>query len=191
MSKDAIDIILWTRFKNGDKNAFETIFKIHYTSLFFYGYKISNSKTLTEDTLQDFFTYLYEKRESLDQVVNIHSYLIVSYRRRLFKALNKRNKDIKKMEKVKKQNQILFYEQELQTDQYTFGTKNSQLVILLNQLPERQKEAIFLKYYNGLTVKEIASIMDISYQSVSNTLQKAFSWLRKKVDHQKLLHILK
>ncbi|MGW9685214.1 RNA polymerase sigma factor [Flagellimonas sp. 2504JD1-5] len=189
MSKNTMDFALWTKFKNGDKDAFETIFKLHYTSLFYYGYKISNSKGLTEDTLQDFFTYLYEKRESLDQVVNIHSYLIVSYRRRLFKALNKRSKDKKKMEKVK--NQILFYEQELQTSQSAFGTTNTQLVILLNQLPERQKEAIFLKYYNGLTVKEIASIMDISNQSVSNTLQKAFSWLRKQVDHQKLLRILK
>ncbi|WP_420321521.1 RNA polymerase sigma factor [Flagellimonas sp.] len=191
MSKDTIDFTLWTRFKNGDKNAFETIFKLHYTSLFFYGYKISNSKALTEDTLQDFFTYLYEKRESLDQVINIHAYLIVSYRRRLFKTLNKRNRDLKKMEKATGQNQILFYEQELQIHQPSFGTNNIQLVNLLNQLPERQKEAIFLKYYNGLTVKEIAAIMDISNQSVSNTLQKAFSWLRKKVDHHKLLRILK
>ena len=48
----------------------------------------------------------------------------------------------------------------------------------MNKLPERQKEAIYLKYYNNLSGQEIADIMNINHQSVRSTLAKALNNLR-------------
>ena len=49
----------------------------------------------------------------------------------------------------------------------------------LNQLPERQKEVVFLKYYGGFNHTEIAEIMRVNKQSVANLLHRAFTALKK------------
>ena len=57
----------------------------------------------------------------------------------------------------------------------------------LNKLPERQKEAIYLRYIMDLKNEEIAKIMDISYQAVRNTLHKAIEFLRKNLTKEDLI----
>ena len=48
----------------------------------------------------------------------------------------------------------------------------------INKLPDRQKEAVYLRYYNNLSGQEIAEIMNINHQSVRSTLAKALNNLR-------------
>jgi RNA polymerase sigma factor (sigma-70 family) len=50
---------------------------------------------------------------------------------------------------------------------------------LLNDLPGRQKEALYLRYHQGLTVDQIAEILDVNYQSANNLLHRALLHLRK------------
>jgi hypothetical protein len=65
---------------------------------------------------------------------------------------------------------IQFTKEELITNQETESYKKKNIEVLLNKLPKRQKEAIYLKYYSELKTAEIAEIMNINYQSVVNTL---------------------
>ncbi|CAG4990920.1 hypothetical protein DYBT9275_00640 [Dyadobacter sp. CECT 9275] len=50
---------------------------------------------------------------------------------------------------------------------------------LLSQLPERQVEAITLRYFDGFSVDEIAQIMGVTDKSVRNFLYKALFSLRQ------------
>ena len=59
--------------------------------------------------------------------------------------------------------------------------KQEMLASLLNELTPRQKEIIYLRYYNGLDNEEISEVLNISYQVVHNTLYKAFKRLRELV----------
>ena len=56
--------------------------------------------------------------------------------------------------------------------------KLDQLAEAINQLPPRQKETIYLKFYKNLSNSEVAEIMQISYQSVGNNIQKAVHKLK-------------
>ena len=47
-------------------------------------------------------------------------------------------------------------------------------------LPTREREALHLRYYEDLSVPEIAEVMNVNRQSVSNFLQKALSKLRSR-----------
>jgi len=47
------------------------------------------------------------------------------------------------------------------------------------QLPARQREVIFLKYYNNLSYEEIAGIMGIEQDSVYKLTYKALEKLQK------------
>ena len=54
----------------------------------------------------------------------------------------------------------------------------SRIVALLNTLPQRQKEAIYLHYFENMEYAQIAEVMGINYQSVLNLTQKALQKLR-------------
>ncbi len=169
---------LWYLFIEGDLNAFSSLFKHFYPSLYNYGLKISGNTAITEDTLQSFFVYLHENRHSIGKVSNVKSYLFISYRRALLKGLTKERKYTSYDDSTIEESNFTLSIEELSTRQEVFKLKSSVLIKLLNSLSAREREAIYLKYYSCLNTKEISEVMDITYQSVLNTLQKAFTKLR-------------
>jgi RNA polymerase sigma factor (sigma-70 family) len=50
---------------------------------------------------------------------------------------------------------------------------------VLNSLSDRQKELIYLRFYQSLSFEQIAEVMNLSRQSVYNLLQKSLGSLRK------------
>ena len=182
------DKFIWKSLKEGDLNAFSVLFETYYPELHNYGIKISNNVSLTEDTLQDFFLYIYEHRQNLSDLETIAPYLFTSYKRFLIKVM-------KKNEKLKFADEpdntfvdLQFTAEELMTNQETENFKNKNIATLLNKLPKRQKEAIYLKYYSGLKAKEISEVMGINYQSVVNTLHKAIKNLKEEISIIKLFN---
>ena len=183
------DKFLWKALKEGDLNAFSVLFESYYPDLHSYGLKISKNTALTEDTLQDFFLYVFEHRENLSDLETIAPYLFTSYKRFLLKVMKKNNKlthtDFPEDTFV----DLQFTAEEIMTEQETTIFKNKNLSVLLNKLPSRQKEAIYLKYYSGLKASEISEIMGINYQSVVNTLHKAIKSLKEEISIIKLFKL--
>ena len=183
------DKFLWKALKEGDLNAFSVLFESYYPDLHSYGLKISKNTAVTEDTLQDFFLYVFEHRENLSDLDTIAPYLFTSYRRFLLKVMKKNNKlthtDFSEDTFV----DLQFTAEEIMTEQETTIFKNKNLSVLLSKLPSRQKEAIYLKYYSGLKASEISEIMGINYQSVINTLHKAIKSLKEEISIIKLFKL--
>ncbi|MUH34457.1 sigma-70 family RNA polymerase sigma factor [Zobellia amurskyensis] len=176
---------LWQLFIEGDKNAFSSLFKTYYSQLYNYGIKISSDQFVTEDCLQSFFLYLHKNRKNLGEVNNVKSYLFISFRRVVLKSLKKERQFSSYEETIESNQSFGFSPEELKIEQEISNTKTTTLVILLNSLSARQREVVYLKYYSELSIKDTAEVMDISYQSVLNTLQKAFSKLRSEIlDHE-------
>ncbi|MFT6369106.1 MAG: RNA polymerase sigma factor (sigma-70 family) [Maribacter sp.] len=182
---------LWYFFKKGEINAFKALFKKYYPTLHAYGLKISNSSQLTEDCLQSFFVYLFENRDNLGDVINLRSYLFSSFKRALFKQIQKQRLKTSLNDSNLLEYGITFSPQELAIAQESQFLCSDTLHNLLNELSSREKEVVYLKYYSDLSTSEISEVMDISYQSVSNTLQKAMLKLRKGTESQQIKNILK
>jgi RNA polymerase sigma factor (sigma-70 family) len=69
-------------------------------------------------------------------------------------------------------------EMELINDQ--FSTEQChRLSTTINHLPKRQKEALYLRYYEKMSYEEIMQVMDLSYKSVRNLVSIAIQTLRK------------
>jgi len=186
--KNLSDEYVWKALKEGDLNAFSILYKTYYPMLYNYGLKISRKVPLTEDTLQDFFLYVYEHRENLSDLDTIAPYLFSSYRRHLIKTLKKKSKIVSFDEMDVKVIDIQFTPEEILTHQESETFKNKNITVLLNKLPKRQKEAIYLKYYSGLNTNDIASIMEVNYQSAANTIHKAIKNLREEVSILQLIN---
>ncbi|TYP98917.1 RNA polymerase sigma factor (sigma-70 family) [Tenacibaculum adriaticum] len=188
MKKNLSDEILWDSLKKGNVEAFSILFKTYYASLYNYGLKISKNETITEDSLQDFFIYIYEHRENLSDLNTIAPYLFSSFRRFIIHIIKKSKKNTFVRDINENIIDIHFTPEELITHQESKTFQNQNLPKLLNKLPKRQREVIYLKYNCNLKATEIAEVMDINYQSVNNTIHKAIKNLREDVAIIQLLN---
>ncbi|TKG95882.1 sigma-70 family RNA polymerase sigma factor [Puteibacter caeruleilacunae] len=187
-----LDKEIWQRFKGGDEKAFAYIFDVYFDQLVDYGRRFTKDKQLIKDAVQDLFLELARRREKLSVVDNIVAYLLKSVRLRIFRMLEKANNSGTDDYQIKLEE---FYMQ--------FGTveekedlehKINHISTALNELPARQKEVLYLKFYKNLSNLEISEVMDLKYQSVGNTIQKALNKLRDTLGESSqmlLLHFFK
>lgn len=173
-----IDNIIWDRFLEGDKVAFGELMKTHFNTLFHYGTKFSKDKEFIKDCIQDLFLQLWESRQNLSNNVMVKPYLMASLRRRIHRStLPFYFSDILMESKDSFDIEFSIEEKFIQ-DESTLAL-TQKIKYTLEMLPKRQKEAIYLKFFQELEREQIAKIMDIAPQTVSNILQMAVKQLKK------------
>ncbi|MBY5959513.1 sigma-70 family RNA polymerase sigma factor [Membranicola marinus] len=168
-----VDQESWILLKQGDQKALSRIYHRYYASLHQYGYKLTGDTALVEDCLQEMFLYMYEKRQTLGDVTYIRAYLFRSFRRRLLKKLRNQRRSVY----VSMDDSWMVMPNELEALDHD-ENQRKMLAALINGLSPRQRELIYLRYYNDLSPREIAEMLSISYRAVINTLYKAMVKLR-------------
>lgn len=170
---------LWQRFLAGDASGFQTLMTDYFRVLFRYGSRFSSDREFIRDCIQDLFLYLWEHRTSLRADVAIKPYLMVSLRRLMHRSLpNTAYSDEFTEDKVNPFD-LTFSVEEQYIQQETTGNQIRQMKQLLEMLPPRQKEVIYLKYFQELERDQIAEVMGIVPQTVSNLIQLALKQLRQ------------
>ncbi len=167
---------LWQKIKKGDQDAFNQLFKLYYIDLKAYGIKIARQETYAKEAIQLLFAKIWKKRATLNEVTSVKSYLLSAYRRTLIDLLQAEKKQQQLTDNAPS---FIIAPSELSIFQQEKEAKANHLAILLNQLPAKQKEIIYLRFYNQLSYLEIAEIIDLNYQSVRNYSVKAIRFLRK------------
>jgi RNA polymerase sigma factor (sigma-70 family) len=170
---------LWQQFQEGEKAAFPILFLRYHPLLFRYGLSLSQDSELVEECIQDLFCYLYEKRAQLTSVHHIKGYLFASFRRRVLRALTYEGKYLAMDTVVDAAIETQLTKEEHIIDREESGLRRRKLSEMLDSLPSRQREVIFLKYFDGLDTEEITQVMGISHQGVLNVLHKAHKNMRK------------
>jgi len=173
------DPALWRAFQLGSRDALNSLFRTYYPGLYKYGTKICGDCHIAEESLQDFFAYLYEHRKGLSEPRSIKAYLFMSYRRRLLTQLEKdRSNRFRKNLGEALDAGIQFSIEELIIQEESEYAARETLLLMLNSLPKRQREIIYLRYFDDLPLTEIADVLSISYQGAVNMTHKAIKSLR-------------
>ncbi len=164
------DQLIWNSFRDGNRKAFQHIYDQNFNALLRYGLKLVPDQSFVEDQIQDFFIYLWKKKENLEIKSSITIYLLWSLRNRIIKSL--------KAEKrlVSDEGLEMIPDSGADTISVPPALKSA-----VDSLPYKQREAVYLKYYQNLDGKEIAQIMDITLGTTYNLLSRAMANLRKSV----------
>lgn len=166
--------------RKGNLQALGTLFEQYYAILYNYGFTICHDAEVTKDSIQELFIYLWEKRNNLSEVNSARAYLLTSLRRIVFKKLETRKIEIERNSTLKKElPDSVFSVQDMLILKEADEQRKQVLKKALEEIPERMREAIYLKTYNNLSYKEISEIMDISYQVARNYVSEALHRLRK------------
>lgn len=174
------DRVLWQCFRLGDRLAFERLLKIHYTGLLNYGLRISGDREFVKDCLHDLFVDLWNRKEQLQEVHALKPYLLVAFRRRLIKE-SKRNQWFRKADEVEEDYN---FDVQFNIESYLINNevRHESLVRLqsnLDKLTKRQREVIYLRFYQEMEYEEIAQSLKINYHSVVNLMYEGMKLLRK------------
>jgi RNA polymerase sigma factor (sigma-70 family) len=173
------DSILWNKLRLGDEEAFSSLFERYYSTLVNYGKTLMTGEDRVKDCVQDVFVDIWSYRYKLNEAIVVKAYLLSSVRKRIARLHNREHifSNIKNIDSL----DFLFdfsIEDRLIADETT-AKKVEQLNKSINQLSNRQKEAIYLRYHQGLTVDQVAEVLNLNYQSTKNLLHRAILQLRK------------
>ena len=180
--KDEIDeTAVWDDFRRGDKEAYELIYRKFSPLLYNYGYKITASREITQDCIQELFITLLVNRAKLGKTDSIKFYLYKSLRRSLMRALKSSNRYVDGAVVPEDQFNVVFScEYELIQEQIS-AERSAHLQKALDNLPPRQKEVIFLRFYENLSFEQISAVMGIEQSSVYKIIYKAIHNLQDKL----------
>ena len=171
--------IVWIRFKSGDKEAFATLYNLHIDHLYHYGTKLCKDEETVKDALQELFLELFLKREKIKIAPeNLKYYLFLALKRCLIKKMQTGRKISHTF------NESVDFEPEYSIEYQIMEQEkdseiNRKVIDALNQLPAKQKEAIYLRYNESLEYSDIADILEITIESVRKQVHRAIKTIRE------------
>jgi len=179
------DATVWRALQEGNKQALEVLFFRHYADLHRYATRFSSVGIEAEDHIQALFLKIWERRKRLGTVTAVKTYLWTALRRSLLSAQRKQRKEYKTIEERQlQQKKIQFSAEQLRINDEQLDQLNDILDKALNQLSDRQKEILYLKFFEGMSYNEIEQIMAISYQTARNYVHEALKALKIVVETQ-------
>lgn len=168
--------MLWESFRNGDKDAFASLFRGYYAILFRFGCKFTNDSVLLEDCIQELFIELWQAK-SRTPVISVKAYLLKSLKYKLFRSFSQKGKLVEWQENG--QTHFEWSHETFLIAEQEDMEKKRRVLQAMGQLSGRQKEIIYLKFYQGLSYDEVSEIMNINYQVARNLLYQAIKSLKK------------
>jgi RNA polymerase sigma factor (sigma-70 family) len=184
------DCLLWSQLKAGDEEAFSLLFEKYYSLLVNYGKTLNTESEIVKDCIQDVFVDIWNYRNNLNEARVVKAYLLSSVRKRIVR-LHERNHIFSNAINIDSIDFLYEYsiEDRLIADE-TMAKSVKKINQLINSLPARQSEALYLRYHQGLTVDQVSEVLNINYQSTKNLLHRAILQLRKEFPLTVLITIL-
>lgn len=183
-----IDYLLWKRIKAGETNAFHELYLQYADILFSFGSIYSKDHELVKDCIHDLFFDLYKYRKNLSDNDHIRNYLFKSLKRKIVSPQNGKLN--------------LVYSSAIQNENVN-GTTSADEDLLeekeenldrirkaIELLPDRQKEALNLRFQLDLPYSEIAKILEITVESVRTLIYRAVKTIREEIKNDNISLLL-
>lgn len=167
-------------FRGGDNEALLRLYQRHLPALYKYGYNLARDRALVEDAIQDLFLHLHQHRDRVADAQNVRAYLMQSLRNRLLRLLKKGDTTQPLSDAALFLTDTTGEPAWVQTE--ADAERSRRLRQMINKLPKRQREALYLLYFEQLSYAEAATVMEVDVKSVYNFVYKALTSLRETAD---------
>ncbi len=188
--EDLSDNSLVQQFVDGNQSAIETLISRHKKRVFTYILLIVKDHHLAEDIFQDTFIKVIRSLKSgrytengkfISWVLRISHNLIIDYFRKE-KLLNTTSNDNVNVDLFNSPK----YSEENIEDKLIYDQITCDIRLLINELPDDQREVIIMRHYQGLSFKEISDITNVSINTALGRMRYALINLRKLIEKKNL-----
>lgn len=171
--------MLLSRISKGDERAFKQLFDQWHPLLATHIYRVTQSKELAEEVVQDVFLKIWNGRESLGEINNIWTYLLVVSRNHAINALQKKAREFRNWEEWVKDNVVVVTEEpDPRASLYSLIDE------AIDKLSPRQREIYLLHRHQKMTYQQIAAHLHIGRETVKTHLETATRAISKHVKVQ-------
>ncbi|WP_106830323.1 RNA polymerase sigma factor [Parabacteroides pacaensis] len=177
VTSEDITLETWERFQQGDPQAFSHLYKLYAQWMFSYGIYFTSDRELVKDCIHEVFVRIYTKRKHLS-LGNIKFYMIKSLRNELYNIFRD-NRETCNIEEEALAFSPVYSVEDMYIENERQAGISEKVVQMLATLTPHQKEVIYYRFIEGLSIKEISVLMDMNYQSVQNLIQRSITKLRK------------
>ena len=164
------------RVRAGDLDAFEALFR-HLHPMLTRTARALADDAAADDAVQEAFARLWERRDRLDPSRSVRAYLARSVRNRLLNA----HRDVATRRALLEHGAPAPAPPPPPDAQAHRADVAGRLQALLRGLPERQRAAIALTRFDGLTHAEAADVMGCSARTVNNHIVRGLRTLRERL----------
>lgn len=173
---------VWEKFRQGDDGAFGELYERLFNDLYRYGYQLSRNHLAVQDCLHDLFLYLHQHRSTIGAAQSVKFYLMRALRRRMAHTSHEQAHLVLSSDDEGFEFEGIIPPEGSPEDEWVANdaANEQQRTILgyVNQLPKRQREALYLLYYGGMTHTQIAETMGVKIETVYAFLHRAMEFLR-------------
>lgn len=148
------------------------VYQQMFHSLYSYGMQICGNKDLVKDCVQDLFSELW-KNQRLTRIRSVKPYLLKCIKRKIQRALGKgRQLYVEGGFEFEISHEVKIIRNQ-QNDR-----QQRKLSRALKSLTNRQREAIYLKFYDNLSYEEVAEVLNTKTKASYKLIYRALSSLK-------------
>lgn len=162
-------------FKRGEEIAFDYFFRLYFSPLCLFAFKLLHDEQECEDVVQDCFVNLWKKRKSLQHVDALRSYLYTAVRNRCLDCIKHR----KNLHENNFAGELVADETPNIESLVVMAETIKEILLLIEQLPPRMQQVFKLYYLEGKSYQEIGQLMETDPETVRNQRFKALQLIRK------------
>lgn len=178
--------------RKGEKKAYEEIYAEFFGVLYHLCLQYLNNEKVSEEIVQDTFLKLWEIRETINNQINIRSFLYTITKNNCLNYLRNQKISLKHQENLKYLEMQFNYEALEKLGNYLqFEELRQKIEEAIDQLPAEIIETFRLSRFEELSYKEIADRQSISIKTVEARISKALRILRTELkDYLPLLYLI-
>lgn len=178
---------LMQEIKAGNMMAFDALYRNYSRRLYKFSIAILKSSEEAENIVQEVFLNLWLNREKIEKGSSVKYYIFTIAYNSSISIIRKRIKESRFIEYLRTLQDI---NQEPVDMQIEYNELEEKLTMIIDSLPERQKEVYLLHRIEGLKYSQIAERLNISVNTIENHISRALKTIRQKLGNYSLLAIL-
>lgn len=160
------EVVLIQQFRTGSGEAFTILYQHLYRRVYWFARKFIDEKEDVRDLTAETFVQLWQQKETFHTLDAITAFLYVTVRNKCFNLLKHRKMKASHrddlLQELTDRGEDGFFEEQVRLQLV------SRIYAEINKLPARMREVFLLSYRDGLKPAEIAKLLQIKPQTVTN-----------------------
>lgn len=176
------DEIKWVKaLRSGNQQALEWLFQKYHHALYYHALDFLKSPAMAEDVVQEIFVKLWENRKQIKPELSFKAYLFCIAKNHIINQLKRTSREIKAFKEISYrtssghnmvEEEIIFAETEILARK------------ALDELPPKRKKVFIMHRLEGKRYGEIATLMNISKNTVRDHVVKADKTIKEYFAYQ-------
>ena len=162
---------LMIRAREGDRKAFEELFKLYERPILNYVYRLSRNRALAEDLLQEAFLRLWKALPGYQPTAKVSTYVFrIAHNLYLNDAAKRREKAIEDADSESRMDP---------SDDMARRELQAAVQAAVEALPEGERDCLILSELKGFKYADIAEVLGIPVGTVKSRMFSAFGRLKE------------